>query len=424
MNVLIVEPSRTVAFTLTTLFGKYGFESRIAKSGQEALDFLKEKTADFLCFTFELGDMDGIEFFVSAKANKLVHHQPGLMFSATPRKSVINRALMAGVTECFAKRNLALLESFVERFAASSRVCINGRVLLVEDSMSSAMFYRQVLERMGLQIEHCKSAEDAITKISAGERFDLVVTDYILAGAQTGFSVIRAVRESLGKSALTPILAISSFDDIARKVEILRNGANDFVGKPVVSEELEVRVFNMLKMQKLTNRLESQHEVMKDIAMRDTLTSLYNRYHLNEISPGLIAEAQESGQSLSLMVIDADHFKKVNDVHGHKIGDEVLRQIAKVLQGSCRSDDLAARIGGEEFVVVLPGIGLPEAWVCAEAMRASIEGLKPCGIGVTASIGIATLLKGETYDGLFHRADGAMYQAKTAGRNRMVVAEC
>ncbi len=423
MNVLIVEPSRTVAFTLSTLFGKYGFESRVARSGQEALEMLKSAPSDLLCFTFELGDMDGIEFFVSAKAYKLVHHQPALMFAATPRKAVINRALMAGVTECFAKRNLPQLELFVERFAASNHVCISGKVLLVEDSMSSAMFYRQVLERMGLQIEHCKSAEEAILRVSAGARYDLVVTDYILAGAQTGFSVIRAVRSSFGKSALTPILAISSFDDIARKVEILRNGANDFVGKPVVPEELEVRVFNMLKMQKLMQRLESQHEVMKDIAMRDTLTSLYNRYHLNEISPGLIAEAHESEQSLSLMVVDADHFKQINDTRGHKTGDEVLQQIARALQGICRSDDLVARIGGEEFVVVLPGVGLAEARSRGDATRARIEGLKPGGIMVTASIGIATLRKGETYDELFRRADSAMYRAKSAGRNRIVTAE-
>jgi two-component system cell cycle response regulator len=423
MNVLIVEPSRTVAFTLSTLFGKYGFESRVARSGQEAMEMLRGAQVDLLCFTFELGDMDGIEFFISAKAHKLVHHQPGLMFSATPRKAVINRALMAGVTECFSKRNLPQLESFVERFAASSQVCLNGKVLLVEDSMSSAMFYRQVLERMGLKMVHCKSAEEAIESINAGVHFDLVVTDYILSGSQTGFAVIRAVRDSFGKSALTPILAISSFDDVARKVEILRNGANDFVGKPVVAEELEVRIFNLLKMQKLLSRLESQHEVMKDIAMRDTLTSLYNRYHLNEMGPALIAEAHEAGQNLSLMVVDADHFKQINDTQGHKAGDEVLQQIAKALQGVCRIDDLAARIGGEEFVVVLPGIGLAEARERASVMRVRIAELNPCDIGVTVSIGVAALHKGETYDELFQRADSAMYRAKTAGRNRVEAAE-
>lgn len=421
MNVLIVEPSRTVCFTLSALFAKYGLEPRIARSGQEGLELLKSAPADLLCFAFELGDMDGVEFFVTAKAQKLVHHQPGLMFASTQRKAAINRALMAGVTECFSKRDLVQLELFVERFAASSLVRVSGKVLLVEDSSSAAMFYRQILERMGLEIVHCKTAEEAI-EMFAAQHFDLVVTDYVLGGAKTGFAVIRAVRESLGRSAVTPILAISSFDDMARKVEILRNGANDFVSKPVVAEELEVRVSNMLKMQKLMRRLESQHEAMKDIAMRDPLTSLYNRYYLNEISPGLIADAHDSGQQLSLMVVDADHFKQINDTQGHKTGDHVLQQIAKSLQGICRSDDLVARIGGEEFVVVLPGVGLAETAARAEATRARIAALMPCGIAVTASIGVAALAKGESYDELFHRADGAMYRAKTNGRNRVEVA--
>lgn len=422
MNILIVEPSRTVAYTLSTLFGKYGFEARVARCGQEALEMLKDSAADLLCFAFELGDMDGIEFFVSAKSQKLVQHQPGLMFASTQHKTVLNRALVAGVTECFAKRNLDQLEQFVERFSSSNSARMKGRVLLVEDSPSAAMFYRQILERMGLQIEHCKSAEGAITNLAL-HSYDLVVTDYILAGAKTGFSVIRAVREAPGKGAMTPILAISSFDDMARRVEILRNGANDFVGKPVVAEELQARVSNLLRMQQLMRRLESQHEVMKDIAMRDQLTSLYNRYYLNEISSTLIGDAHDNGQPLSMMFVDADHFKRINDTRGHKIGDQVLQQFAKELQGICRSDDLVARIGGEEFVIVLPGVALDEAAARGETLRQRIEELKPCGIAVTASIGVATLEKDESYDGLFQRADSAMYRAKTMGRNRVATAE-
>ncbi len=422
MNVLIVEPSRTVTSILTSLFGKYGLDTRVAKNGQHGMEMLEEMQSDLLCFAYELGDMDGVDFFTAAKSRKLVHHQPGLMFSATQRKTVINRALMAGVTECFSKRNLDQLEHFIEQFAMSNRSRISGRVLLVEDSPSAVLFYRQILERMGLQIVPSRSAEEAI-EIIKSENFDLVLTDYVLAGSMSGYAVIRAIREQEGKRSLTPILVISSFDDMARKVEILRNGANDFVGKPVVAEELEVRVFNLIKSHKLLNRLEQQHTVMKDIATRDTLTGLYNRYHLNEISPGLIADALESGEKLSLIVLDADRFKKINDTFGHKTGDQVLQQIARRLQKICRADDLVARVGGEEFIVILPGMQISEAEVRAELIRKQLEDLKPCGIRVTASIGVAELASTENYDELFQRADRAMYDAKTNGRNKVEVAK-
>jgi two-component system cell cycle response regulator len=262
MKVLIVDPSSTVVFTLTTLFSTYGFECRTAADGQAALDILEYEPVEMLCFTYELPDMDGIEFLVAARARKVLRHQPCLMFAATEDKDVTFRALTAGVTECFSKQNLDRLEQFIERFAENNRRRILGSVLLVEDSASSAQYFRQVLERIGLHVDCCRNAEEAIKRFFEPE-YDLVLVDYILDGVQSGLAVIRAIRESQGPKALTPILAISSFGDTARKVEILRSGANDFVSKPMVAEELEVRVHNLLNTQKLMRRLESQHTAMK-----------------------------------------------------------------------------------------------------------------------------------------------------------------
>lgn len=418
MNVLIVDPSRTVSYTLSTLFAKHGFEPRVAKLGHEALEALEQGSVDLLCFAYELGDMDGIEMFVTAKARKLLHHQPSLMFTSSLHRRVVNRALEAGVTECFQKRHLERLEQFIKNFAASNRQRFNASVLLVEDSTATAMYYCKILEQLGLKIDVSASAEEAVERFAAGH-YDLVVTDYVLSGVETGLSVIRAVRETRGRKSLTPILAISSFNDIARKVELLRNGANDFVAKPVVAEELEVRISNLLKMQKMMRQLESQHESMKNLAMRDPLTALCNRYHLNEVMPGLIVEAHDEVRPLSLMVLDLDHFKLINDSRGHQMGDQVLEQVARTLQGLCRSEDLVARVGGEEFVAVLPGVALADAARRAEMARAQVEALMPGGIKTTISIGVATLASGEGYDELFQRADGAMYRAKLAGRNRV-----
>jgi len=262
MKVLIVDPSSSVVFDLTTLFGTYGFECRAAADGQSALDILEHKPMDLLCFTYELPDMDGIDFLIAAKARKLLHHQPCLMFASTENKEVTVRALTAGVTECFSKQNLDRLEQFIERFAGDNRGSIHGRVLLVEDSASSALYFRQILERIGLHVDCCRNAEEAIAQFAAQE-YDLVLADYVLDGPQSGLAVIRAVRESEGSKGQTPILAISSFGDTARKVEIFRSGANDFVSKPMVAEVLEMRVRNLLHIRNLMRRLESQHAAMK-----------------------------------------------------------------------------------------------------------------------------------------------------------------
>lgn len=421
MQALIIDSSRSVVFALSALFADHGIQCHAASCGQEALQLLESTPIDLLCSAYELGDMNGSEFLTYAKANKLIHHQPVIMFTSTNRKEIISQALQAGVTECFMKRDLARLEKFIEKFTANRKARLEGKVLLVEDSATMTLYYRQIMERMGLTVDSCTTAEAAIEKFAKGT-YDLVVTDYVLEGAQTGFSVIRAVRESAEKKSRTPILAISAFDDMARRVEILRNGANDFVGKPVVAEELDVRISNLLGMQKLMRRLEHQHQTMREMAMRDQLTSLYNRHFLSEELPMLIADAHENRQALSLLVIDLDHFKQINDTGGHKAGDLVLVQIAKSLQQQMGEEDLLGRVGGEEFVCILPRAGLTDAVIKADAIRRAIQTLQPCGIEITVSIGIATLQSAESYDDLFRRADSALYRAKITGRNRVEAA--
>jgi len=364
--------------------------------------------------------MNGIEFFSAARASKAHNRQPALLFASTHDKEVVGRAIEAGITECFSKRQLPQLEQFVEVYSLTNKSRLTGNALLVEDSRSAAHLLREVLTRLGLYVDTCDSAEAAIAQFDR-KHYDLIVTDYMLSGTATGFAIIRAVRGTPGRKGSTPILVISSFDDPSRRVEALRNGASDFVSKPVVAEELEVRVIHLVTLQNMMRQLESQHEAMRVMAMHDQLTSLYNRYFLETKSAGLIETARTKGDPLSLLVVDIDHFKRINDTHGHKAGDHVLEATAAMMQRFARHDDVVARVGGEEFVILMPQVDLGNAIERADELRQLIAAQRPGDIDVTVSIGATTLGDGDTYDDLFRRADTAAYRAKEAGRNRVEV---
>ena len=171
--------------------------------------------------------------------------------------------------------------------------------------------------------------------------------------------------------------------------------------------------------------IEKQGKKLYELAMKDQLTKLYNRHYLLEIAAKTIREAESFGRPLSIIVIDIDNFKKLNDTHGHQVGDQVLASVAELLMTAMRSSDVAARFGGEEFVLVLTHCGLAEAKTKAEDLRGKIQQLLPSGLQVTASFGVSALelISGEaSFNALFKLADNAVYQAKDAGRNRVIVA--
>ena len=418
MNVLIVEPSKFVATVLSNLCAKHGLIPHIADSGKDGLDKLRLESTDLILMSYELRDMKGPEFFSHAKTIRKARGVVGVMFSGTVHHDVMSEALEAGITECFAKNDISRLEDFLEQFAASASVRFSGCVMLVEDSKTAAMFACSILEEMGLQVQVYITAEQAIEAFGRGS-YDLVITDYVLAGSLSGLAVIRAVRQSPGRKAITPILAMSSLVDTTRKVEILRNGANDFVFKPVVAEELRARVGNLLTTQILMRRLEAQSQAMKDMAMRDQLTGLHNRHHLQAELPQQFIEADQQGKQPSLIIIDIDHFKQVNDTHGHDVGDMVLVEVASALSEAATQKDILARLGGEEFVLLVQEDTLDAALARADSIRRTIETRNPAGIPLTVSLGVAKRKPGEIYKALFCRADEAVYRAKAGGRNRV-----
>lgn len=419
LKALLIDPSRFQRSVIASVFVRRNIEVDMAASAAAGLKALTEGRYDILCFSLELGDMRGTDFFREAKKSGLAGGMPALMLAATPDKRVFDDAIAAGITDCFPKAKLDDVEQYVDQWERRANRRMSGHVLLVEDSDTAANFCRKILEGLGLRVSRFRTAEDAIASL-AHEDYKIVITDFVLEGLQTGLSVIRAVRAQPGRKGELPIIALSSIDSVERRVDILRAGANDFVTKPMVAEELAARLGNLLMLRELFDQLTAQHELVKDMALRDGLTSLHNRYHLKAEMPRLIDDAHRRGAPLTLVVIDIDHFKKINDQYGHARGDTVLIAVGDILRSIVRDQRVLVRYGGEEFVLALPGTSTLQAGLGAERLREKIAGANPGGIPVTASFGIATLLPGENFDTLFSRADAALYEAKRGGRNQVV----
>lgn len=200
----------------------------------------------------------------------------------------------------------------------------------------------------------------------------------------------------------------------------MRAGANDYLVKPIETIDLTVRVENLIRYKKLLDTVEAQREEMRYLAMHDQLTGLYNRHFMAAQVSGRLKEARRHRIPYSLIVMDIDHFKLVNDSHGHDKGDEVLKGVAQILRNNCRGEDIVARLGGEEFVVFLGYCSMENALKKAEQLRVAISSEHPGDLDVTASFGVAEMSDSySNFDKLFKAADEAVYRAKNSGRNRV-----
>jgi two-component system cell cycle response regulator len=234
--------------------------------------------------------------------------------------------------------------------------------------------------------------------------------------------------KSVEHTRQTPILIIVDPEDNARLLRALDLGVNDYLMRPVDRQELLARVTTQIRRYRYTERLRSSVRASMEMAVTDALTGLHNRRYLENHLPHVIEHAVNRGKLLSVLTLDVDFFKSVNDTYGHDAGDRVLQELAGRLRSSLRCSDLACRTGGEEFVVVLTGADLQTAERVGERVR-KVVAAKPflaapgCQLNVTVSLGVASLVSvDDMAEDLLKRADQALYRAKRDGRNRVSLA--
>ncbi|NOQ17185.1 MAG: diguanylate cyclase [Methyloprofundus sp.] len=242
---------------------------------------------------------------------------------------------------------------------------------------------------------------------------DLILLDIEMPG-MTGFETCKHLKNNPSTAAI-PIIFVTSKDTDEDEELGLQLGAVDYLTKPIRPAIVAIRVQTHIT-------LKQQRDKLQAMAMHDQLTSLYNRHYLLEVANHKVVRAKRHRQALSLLMVDIDHFKAINDQYGHPEGDLILQAVATAIKESHRREDVVARLGGEEFVVLLDQCDISAAQIKAQNLCQAIRDLNPRGINVTISIGVAQLHTAvEEFAGLLKRADIAVYQAKKQGRNRVVV---
>jgi diguanylate cyclase (GGDEF)-like protein len=305
---------------------------------------------------------------------------------------------------------------------------VRPKILVVDDSRTQLEWLVAVLQREGFDVRSAANGKEAILKVRT-DAPDLVLLDMILPDMD-GLEVLRLIK-ARPDDQFIPVIILSVKSDLDSKVTGLRIGADDFLAKPFAEAEILARCAAMLRIKSLQDQLRSTQRKLEEQSITDGLTGLKNRRLFDERLDEEFRRAQRYADPVSLIMVDLDHFKQVNDRFGHQMGDLVLREAAACIRASIRDPDICARYGGEEFAVILPKTHLSGALAVAERIWRELglkvyhqeitEGgrAKPVDVRVTASIGLAFFPSKDITSAalLVKFADEALYQAKHSGRN-------
>ncbi len=429
------------------------FEVLTAYNGAEALEACENGRVDVVLLDVMMPDMDGFEVCRRLKADAATQHIPVVMVTALDQVSDRVRGLEAGADDFLTKpvndlqlmtrvkslvrlktltdelrlraattRNIGIEELLSRRSATAE---IAARVLLVDERAASAERVGKML-RGRCELSVSTDPNEAFFRAADGD-FDCV----IVSTAFSDYDPLRLCSQlrTLDRTRFVPIMLLADEGEEARLVRGLDLGVNDYLVRPIDQHELIARLATQVRRKRYNDHLRASVAQTIEMAVTDGLTGLHNRRYLDSHLTTLFERARNRRRPLSLMITDIDRFKSINDTFGHDVGDEVLREFATRLRKNVRGIDLACRMGGEEFVVVMPDTDGQIAGKVAERIRAQIADT-PFAVGedgqtipVTVSVGVTAMMQGaDTVEAMLKRADIALYEAKNGGRNRVVAA--
>ena len=421
----------------------------LAENGRQALEMAEADQPEIILLDVMMPGMDGYEVCQRLKANPVTAHIPVVMLTALSETSDRVHGLEAGADDFLTKpvddfslmaridalsRYNAVANELRRREASgvsagalsqeeTQSLERSANILLIEYNPSTARDVREPLEKAGHRVLTLDEAE--MKNKRRENNLDIV----LLGLSRQPYDPLRLCahfRTTDATRALSIVVMIDKHDQ-ELGAEALGLGASDVIQLPIVDEELMARVATQARRKRYVEILRQRVDRGLELSVIDQLTGLYNRrYMLNQMALWL-KRASVDKTPVSVMAMDIDHFKQVNDRHGHEAGDRVLQEFAQRLQANVRPKDIVCRPGGEEFLVILPNTEGDAACLAAERVRKAVaadpfmvDEKGGLSLKITVSAGVATYQGGEeTAADLLKRADSALYQAKTSGRNRV-----
>lgn len=420
------------------------YESAVAHDGESAIQQARDWQPDLLLLDVMMPGIDGFETLRRLKSDPATLHIPVVMVTTLEDKAARLRGLEVGADDFISKpvefpallirvRSLVRLKRLLDEWRKRSDTAralglaaanlapptvAGACALIIDDEPVSADRVAAALGQDGIETSRATSEAEALRAV-AETAFDLVVLSLSLHGEDP----LRLASRLRAADATQDIPQLLVADAVHRD-RLLRGadlGANDWLLRPLDPNEVRARARNQIRRKVYQDRLRMDLGQALEAALIDPLTGLHNRRHLLRHLQELLVGP--GGMPVAAMMIDIDHFKRINDTYGHAEGDVALRGVADVLRGGVRVFDSVARFGGEESVIAMPGIRPEEALAAAERVRQSVEStpMGPMGLQVAVSIGVAHADPSTSPGDLLHAADMAMYDAKRAGRNRVAL---
>ncbi len=450
-RILVVDDVLPNVKLLEAKLSREYYDVLTAMNGADALEIVEREAPDIVLLDVMMPGMDGFEVCEKIKANPNLAHIPVVMVTALSDTADRVRGLEAGADDFLTKpvndialfarvRSLIRLKIMMDelrlREATSNSFGVSdsdsteieaqpGRILIIEDRDIYARNISNALES-GHTVNLAPSADEAIAAAKQGE-LDLIIVSLSLQEAD-GLRLVSHLR-SMEESRQIPILILvdDTPDQMERLVRGLDMGVNDYLIRPLDQNELLARCRTQLRRKSYEDRLRAKYHMSLTLAVTDPLTGLYNRRYLESHLENLMERAAQDEKPIGLMALDIDHFKNVNDTYGHAAGDEVLKEFATRVKRCVRFIDLAARMGGEEFVVIMPDSTRDTCLGVAERLREAIAEAavavpdQEIEIPITVSIGVSISHgAGDNPAEILRRGDEALYAAKNSGRNKVV----